>query len=312
MTYLSSIHGPNSRPRASGRRAAFEPERLGRRRLCGWGMMALIVAVALTGFAGPSFRASAESTELLDPAVNEVTVDEQLGEKLDPDIEFVDHQGKTVKLGSYFTGDRPILLTLNYYRCPGLCNIQLNAITDTLRELDWTPGDDNFRMLTFSIDPRENTELAKSKRRGHLKSLGRGDDVDWAFHTGSALNIKLLAAQLGVGYAYDKAQDQYGHPPVIMFISPEGKVARYLYGLTYTAKDVKFALLEAAEGRVGSTVERLILSCFHYDATLGKYGPFAMGIMRLAGGLMVLIGGTALGFAWRRERRKSDRLEARA
>ena len=266
------------------------------------------VVVAMTLWASPA----AAQTELLAPIINEVTVDEQLGEFLDPSIEFVDHTGKVVKLGDYFHDERPILLTLNYYRCPGLCNIQLNSLTETLRNLDWTAGDENFRMLTFSIDPRETSELAFGKRQALLSAVGRGEDLDWTFHTASALNIKLLAAQLGVGYAYDKEQDQYGHPPVIMFISPKGKVARYIYGLQYSTNDVKFALLDAAEGKVGTTVERLILSCFHYDATLGKYGPFAMGIMRLAGGLMVLVGGAALGFAWRRERRRNDRSEARA
>jgi protein SCO1/2 len=123
----------------------------------------------------------------------------------------------------------------------------------------------------------------------------------------------MLAAQLGIGYAYDAQQDQYAHPAVLMFVSPEGKVARYLYGLEYAPNDVKFALMEAAEGRVGSPVDKLILSCFHYDATLGEYGPFAMGIMRLGGATMVLIVGIPLILVWRRERRQRfSQLEARA
>src|SRR5690606_174438 len=119
-----------------------------------------------------------------------------------------------------------------------------------------------------------------------------------------ALQIRMLAAQLGIGYAYDGEQDQYAHPAVLMFISPDGKIARYLYGLEYNTKDIKFALMEAAEGRVGSPVDKLILSCFHYDASIGEYGPFAMGIMRLGGAGMVLIVGIPLAIVWRRERRR--------
>ena len=242
--------------------------------------------------------------EFLTPEVAEVDVQEHLGDFLDPELEFVDQTGKRHFLRDFFDGETPILLTLNYYRCPGLCNIQLNAVTDTLGKMDWTAGDGNFRVLTFSIDPREDVKLAAGKRETLLSELGRGESVDWSFMTGDALNIQLLAAQLGVGYAYDREKDQYAHPPVIMFISPDGKIARYIYGLSYAASDVKFALMEASEGRVGSTVDRLILSCFHYDATAGKYGPFAFGIMRLAGFVTVIVVGGLLGLAWRRERRK--------
>lgn len=237
------------------------------------------------------------------PEANEIDVQEHLGAFVDQDLTFTDHTGKEVRLGDFIDGERPILLTLNYYRCPVLCNVQLNALTESLRDLPWTPGDENFQIVTVSMDPREGQVHAEGKRRVHLQELDKGDDVGWAFLTGDALNIKLLAAQLGIGYAYDKEQDQYAHPPVITFVSPKGKIARYIYGLTYDPRDLKFGLLEAAEGRVGSTMDKLILSCFHYDATIGRYGPFAMGMMRLGGGLMVLLVGAALFLFWRRERR---------
>lgn len=242
----------------------------------------------------------ARKGRLLSPEANEIAVDEMLGAELDMDLTFVDHNGTEVRLGDYFDGERPVLITLNYYRCPTLCNLQLNGLTRTLQGFDWVPGND-YRIVTVSIDPGEGPELAAKKRATHLESLGKGE-VDWNFLTGDALQIHMLAAQLGIGYAYDAEQDQYAHPAVLMFISPEGKVARYLYGLEYQPSDVKFALMEAAEGRVGSPVDKLILSCFHYDASLGEYGPFAMGIMRLGGAGMILIVGIPLFFAWRRER----------
>jgi len=248
---------------------------------------------------------------LLAPSATEIDVDELLGAELELDLRFTDHRGESVRLGDYFDGERPVLLTLNYYRCKTLCNLQLNALTETLAQFDWVPGD-QYRIVTISIDPRETVELAHDKRASHLDALGKGDDVDWNFLVGDALQTRMLAAQVGVGYAYDAEQDQYAHPAVLMFVSPEGKLSRYLYGLTYTPTDVKFALMEAAEGRVGSTVDKLILSCFHYDASIGKYGPFAMGIMRLGGALMVVIVGIPLVFAWRRERQKRYLFEQEA
>jgi protein SCO1/2 len=237
------------------------------------------------------------------PAMEAIDVSEHLGEVLDKDLTFVDHEGKAVRIGDYFDGERPVLLTLNYYRCPVLCNVQLNGLTDALHAFDWVPGDEHFRIVTVSIDPREGTEIASAKRASHLKALDRGDDIGWDFLTGDALNIKLLAAQVGVSYAYDAEQDQYVHFAAIVFLAPDGKIVRYVYGLTYEPKDLKFGLIEASEGRVGTTIDRIILSCFHYDATIGRYGPFAFGLMRLGGVLTIVLLGLAF-FALRRRERK--------
>jgi protein SCO1/2 len=272
------------------------------------------LTLGLTTLGAADVRAENEGGEggemLTAPAATEIDVDELLGAELDLDLRFTNEQGESVRLGDYFDGERPVLITLNYYRCKTLCNLQLNSLTDTLSTFEWAPGD-HYRIVTVSIDPRETAELARDKRAAHLEALGRGD-VDWNFLVGDALQVRMLAAQLGVGYAYDAEQDQYAHPAVLMFVSPEGKLARYLYGLTYTPGDIKFALMEAAEGRVGSTMDKLILSCFHYDATIGKYGPFAMGFMRLGGALMVVIVGIPLAFAWRRERHKRRLYEQEA
>lgn len=269
------------------------------------------LAAALT-FGSAGYAAAAPSGELpagqntvLAPAMHAVDVDEHPGLDIDKHLAFTDHTGKQVTLGDYLDGKRPVLVTMNYYRCPVLCNVQLNELTEALRQLDWTAGDEHFRIVTVSIDPREDAELAGKKRAAHLAAMGRGDAVDWNFLTGDALNVRLLAAQLGIQYAYDPEQDQYAHPAVITFLSPEGKIARYVYGLTVDPKDLKFGLIEASEGRVGSTLDRIILSCFHYDASLGRYGPFAFGLMRIAGAATVLLIGTALLVYWRRERRSA-------
>lgn len=266
---------------------------------------ALAFAPAAVAWAAPAPGdvAPAGANQVLAPAMHGIDVDEHPGLDLDRGLRFRDHTGKDVTLGDFLDGKRPVLLTMNYYRCPVLCNVQLNELTESLRQFDWTPGDEHFRIVTVSIDPRETPELAAQKRASHLEALGRGDDVDWAFLTGDALNVRLLAAQIGMSYTYDPEQDQYAHPAVITFVSPEGKVARYVYGLSYATNDLKFGLMEASEGRVGSTLDRIILSCFHYDASLGRYGPFAFGLMRIAGFVTVLLIGTALLLFWRRERR---------
>lgn len=261
------------------------------------------LAAAEDRLGAPQRSATAEA---LAPAMHSVDVDEHLGNQIDRELSFVDHTGKVVKLGDFFDGERPVLLTMNYFRCPVLCNVQLNELTEALRTFDWTPGDEHFRIVTVSIDPREQPVLASSKRSNHLQALGRAG-ADWAFLTGDALSIRLLAAQLGIQYAYDPEQDQYAHPAVVVFASPEGKIVRYVYGLSYKQSDLKFGLIEASEGRVGSTLDRIILSCFHYDATLGRYGPFAFGLMRVAGALTVLLIGTAL-LLYRRHDRRRDRL----
>ena len=248
--------------------------------------------------------ARSTGSQPLAPAMHSIDVDEHLGNDLDTDLAFTDHTGKAVKIADFFDGKRPVLLTMNYFRCPVLCNVQLNELTEALRNFAWTPGDEHFRIVTVSIDPREQPMLASSKRKGHLDALGRGDDVDWEFLTGDALSIRLLAAQLGIQYAYDPEQDQYAHPAVVVFASPEAKIVRYVYGLSYHPNDLKFGLIEASEGRVGSTLDRISLSCFHYDATLGRYGPFAFGLMRVAGAFTVLLIGTALLVLRRRERPK--------
>lgn len=272
------------------------------------------LALGLTILGAGVARAEGQGEEggemMLAPAATEIDVDELLGAELELDLRFTDHNGESVRLGDYFDGERPVLITLNYYRCKTLCNLQLNALTETLGALEWAPGE-HYRIVTVSIDPSETVELASDKRAAHLEALGKGD-VDWNFLVGDALQVRMLAAQLGVGYAYDAEQDQYAHPAVLMFVSPEGKLARYVYGLTYAPGDIKFALMEAAEGRVGSTMDKLILSCFHYDASIGKYGPFAMGIMRLGGVLMIVIVGIPLVLAWRRERQKRYLFEQEA
>jgi protein SCO1 len=239
------------------------------------------------------------SAEDLPKQLEGVTIAEHLGSSLNLDLEFTNHEGNTVPLKTYFQDDRPVLLTLNYYECPMLCTLQLNALIKGLKDLPWAPGK-NFRMVTLSIDPDEKSPLANQKRTSHINALGKGD-VDWNFLVGQEKNIKNIADSLGFSYSYDAEQDQFAHPAAIFFISSKGKVMRYLYGIDYPSQDLKFALLETSSGTMGSPIDKLILSCFHYDATLGRYGPFAFGMMRVGGVLTLIILGGWLLFLWRKD-----------
>ncbi len=268
-------------------------------------ILACLAAFALV--VGLGVAPAAEAAEALPAELEGVTVVERLGERVNADLSFVDHTGAAVTMADLLEGDVPVLLTLNYYTCETLCSFQLNALLAGLDGLDWTAGD-RFRIVTVSIDPKETAELASAKREAYLAEYGRGD-VDWQFLVGEADQVEALARTVGFGFKYDARTGQYAHPAVLTFLSPDGTVSRYVYGATYDARDLRFALMEAAAGRLGSPVDKLILSCFRYDETVGRYTPFAFGVMRL-GGVATLVVMTGLGIVlWRRERTRPDRSE---
>lgn len=262
--------------------------------------LALICAVVGT---------DAVALESVPRQLEDVTVVEHLGDRVDAGLTFTDHNGESVRLGDYLEDGKPVLLTLNYFSCATLCGVQLNAVLNGLRELDWTGGG-GFRVITVSISPDETPELAKQKHDAYLSSLGRGDDVDWTFLVGDESQVRALANTVGFGYRYDESTAQYAHPAVVMFLAPDGTVARYLYGLEYTDRDLRFSLMEAAAGRLGSPVDKLILSCFRYDETAGRYTASAFGVMRI-GGLfsMLALGGLGISM-WRRERLRNEGSDA--
>jgi cytochrome c oxidase subunit II len=259
---------------------------------------AALVLALLAALAAPA----AHAAEPLPRELEGVGVTEHLGAQLPLDLVFTDHTGKQVRLGDYFRDGKPVILTLNYYSCPMLCGLQLNGLLTGLGGLDWTAGD-QFRVVTVSIDPREDATLAGGKRTAFLNRYGRGA-ADWSFLVGAEPQIARLAAAVGFGYRYDASQKQYAHPAVLYAISPTGRVSRYLYGIDYKPRDLKFSLMEASAGKTGSSVDRLILSCFHYDSEAHRYGPYALGIMRLAGVLTMLALGLLLAGMWLRERRR--------
>jgi len=266
----------------------------------------VVLAVLCVGPGG----ARAQLAEQVPQALEEVGVTEHLDAKLPMDLEFRDEDGNTIKLGDFFDGERPVVLTLNYYRCPMLCGLMLNGMVDGLEELQWTPGQE-FEIVTVSINPLETPALAREKKQNYLKRYGRPSAATgWHFLTGRELEISRLAETVGFSFTYDPVQQEYAHAAVIFVCTPDGRVARYLYGIEYPAKRLKLALLEASEGKIGSTLDQIILYCYHYNPSDRRYSPVAMNIMRVGGGLTASILAVALGLFWFAEWRKRKKRES--
>jgi len=196
-----------------------------------------------------------------------------------------------------------VILNLVYYNCPMLCTLVLNGQTEAMREVPWTPGKE-YEVVTISIDPRETFADAQKKRAIYLASYDR-PAPGWHFLTDREGNVQRLAKQVGVTYRYDKRQDQYAHPAAIMVLTPQGRMARYLYGIRYRASDLRFAMAEASEGRATMALEKVLLFCFHYDPRAGRYVWFALNLMRLGGLLTVALIAAYLWRMFRAERARS-------
>ena len=216
-----------------------------------------------------------------------VGIDEHLGRTIDLDLEFISENGTPVKLREFFNQGRPVILDLVYYNCPMLCTLILNAQTQTMKEIAWTPGKE-YEVVTISIDPRETFDVAQKKKQTYLDILGKSA-TGWHFLTDKDNNAKKLAELIGYHYRYDERQKQYAHTSGIMILTPDGKLSRYLYGIRYPSRDVRFALAEASEGKFTMAVEKLLLFCYHYDPQANRYVLFAMNVMRAGGILTVLI-----------------------
>jgi len=237
---------------------------------------------------------------------NSAGVDEHLGSKVELSSKVQNHFGDRIFFGKYFADNKPAVFTLNYYSCASLCSVQLNAVLNGLRDMDWVPGD-QFNMLTLSIDPEETSSLAAQKRGTYLEQLEK-EGASWEFMVAEQQVITDIADQVGYRYTYDEQSKQFAHPAVIMILSPDGTISRYLYGVSYSARDLKFALIEASEGKVGTTVDKVILSCFAYDNSTGRYTASAFGLMRLAGVITMFFLGAMVTALWRRERRLTQQV----
>lgn len=230
-----------------------------------------------------------------------INVDEHLGEKIPLDLKFTNDEGKTVTLSDYFHQGKPVVIVLAYYNCPMLCTLVLNGVADAVKKNQWVPGKD-YQIVTISIDTSETTKLAGLKRKRYLDYLAKPEaDAGWRFHVGEESQIKSLAKALGFTYFYVPERKEFAHPAVVFILGEDGKISRYLYGIQFNERDFRLALVEAAEGKVGTSIDRLLLYCFHYDPNSKGYVVMAVNVMKLGGLATMLILGLFLVIMWKKD-----------
>ena len=249
---------------------------------------------------------SAGETNGMPDALKAVGIEQKLGDQLPLDTILKDESGRDVKLGDYFGKGRPVVLALVYYECPMLCNQVLNGLTGSLKGIALDPGKD-YDVVALSFDARENDkpDLAKNKKAAYVARLQKdGGEAGLHFLTGTQESIDAVTKAAGFSYKWDEKSEQFAHAGGIMIATPDGKLSRYLYGIDYAPKDLKFGLMESAESKVGSAADQLLLYCYHYDPATGKYGFAVLRAMRVAGIITVAALGAMVFVFIRRGRKK--------
>ncbi|MEO8574600.1 MAG: SCO family protein [Pyrinomonadaceae bacterium] len=238
----------------------------------------------------------------LPEALKKIGIDQKLGEQLPLDTEVTTEDGRTVKLSSLFASGRPVVLALVYYECPMLCNEVLNGLTGSLKGISLDAGKD-FDVIALSFDARENEKpgLAQNKKAAYMERYGRpGSDTGWHFLTATQPSIDAIANAAGFHYQWDEKSNQFAHAGGVMVVTPQGKMSKYFYGIDYAPRDLKLGLIDSADNKVGSVADQMLLYCYHYDPSTGKYGLAILRVIRL-GAVLTLLGMGAMGFVfWRR------------
>ena len=253
--------------------------------------------------AGGSVTPGTPSTSVPD-LLEKVGIDQKLNSQVPLDLAFRDENGRTVKLGDYF-GDKPVVLTLVYYECPMLCTQVLNGAVGAFKTLNFTAGDE-FNVVTISFNPKDTAALAAQKKTTYIAKYGRPEAADgWHFLTGDQAEIDALAQAVGFRYVYDEAADQYVHASAIMVLTPQGKLSKYFCGIEYPPRDLRMGLIEASDGKIGNPVDQVLLYCYHYDPSSGRYSMVVMNVLRLAGILSIVVIGGFVAAMVSRDRRKT-------
>jgi protein SCO1 len=233
--------------------------------------------------------------------------DQRLNSQAPLDLPFVDETGKPVRLGDYF-GQKPVILVLAYFRCPMLCTLVLNGLSDAMRQLPFTVGKE-FNVVTVSFDPRETPELAAKKKETYLSSYGKpGAAEGWHFLTGKQDAIDKLTEAVGFHYVYDAKTDMFYHPAGIMVLTPSGKISRYFYDVRFVPRDLRLGLIEASGEKIGSRSDQVLLFCSHYDPETGKYTANVMMFVRAGGVLTIVVLAAMIWFLMHYQKRKHARL----
>lgn len=234
-------------------------------------------------------------------ALRNVGIDQRLDQQVPLDLAFRNEAGETVTLGSLLRG-KPVILNLVYYECPMLCTLVLNGLLSAMKALPFDAGQE-FDVITVSFDPKDTPALAAKKKATYLAEYRRpGAEHGWHFLTGDAPSIERLAAAVGFRYRYDPERKEFAHAAGLEVMTPKGVIARYFFGVEFSPRDLKFGLMEAAENRIGSPIDQLLLFCYHYDPSTGRYSSAALTGIRAAGLLTLLALGGFIVWAIRRER----------
>lgn len=249
----------------------------------------------------PSFN---KASDVKPHELEGVGIEPKIGNFVDLSTEFIDESGQTVSLGRYFQGSKPVIFSVVYFNCPSLCNYHLNGLTETMKKLKWTVGD-KFELVALTMNHREGYELAAQKKQSYIDEYGRPESEDgWHFLTGTEENIKKITDQVGFGFSWMEEKQEYAHASAAIIMTPGGKISRYLNGIEFDKKDLRLALLEASNGKIGNVVDQIVMFCFQFDPTKNKYSLYAFNLMRLGAGLMVLVLAIILIPMWMKERKK--------
>lgn len=261
-------------------------------------MHSLFIFVSLSFGPMPN-NGSSGPQNVLPEELKEVRIDEKLGSKL-PNVTLIDESGDTLHLYDLL-GKKPLVLSFAYYTCKNLCPMVLDAISEALRGLSLKPGKD-FNLLTMSFDPLDTPDRAKEISKMHRH--GFVPKEAWKFTVTDSQNIYFLTNS--AGYFFKKEGDQFAHPTATLVVTPDGKISRYLYGIDYKSRDLKLALLEASNGKIGSITDKILLFCYRYDPKTRKYALVAIQVMKLGGLITLIFVGGVLGFLWVNERRRTN------
>jgi protein SCO1/2 len=275
--------------------------------ICVLAIVSTPLSAQMTGapMAGYRREAAAPASAIPSP-LREIGFEQRLDQPLPLDTTFSDEAGQQVQIGKFF-GAKPGVLGFVYYDCPMLCGQIINALTSALRTMSLDAGRD-FEVVLVSFDPRETPALAADKKASYLARYDRpGAAAGWHFLTGQPSSIERLTQAAGFKYTWDEPTKQFAHPAGLIIVTPDGRPARYLFGIEYGARDVRLALVEASEGRVGSPVDSFLLYCYHYDPMTGRYGFLVMRAIRIAGAATVLALGGFIVIMLRRDRNAAIR-----
>jgi protein SCO1/2 len=261
------------------------------------------LAIAL---ASAALSVAARAEEAIPAELEGVGIEERPGAAVPLEVPLTDHRGRQVRLSRFFEGGKPVVLVLAYYQCPMICGLLIHGMTEGLKDLAWTAGKE-YRLVVLSFDPRDSASVASDKRESYLEEYGRGvAEPGFDFLVGEEGSIRQVADSVGFHYRWDEPTQQYAHATGAFVLTPEGKVSRTLTGISFSPGDLRLALLEASQGKLGGAWDQVLLFCFHYDPDARGYVLAARRVMTAGGALTILALGGFLALLWRRERGEAE------